>query len=78
MYDREGPVSLAAQPQQLIANPGADEDVLSGVLSSIRLSGSLQFCFMPAGDWLTDDKPAFNNGGAPPAAWRQKAISNSR
>ena len=62
MYDREGPASLAAQPEQLIANPGVDEDVLSGVLSSIRLSGSLQFCFMPAGDWQTDDKPAFNKG----------------
>ena len=36
--------------------------MLSGVLSSIRLSGSLQFCFMPAGDWQTDDKPAFNKG----------------
>ena len=62
MYDREGPASLAAQPEQLIANPGVDEDVLSGVLSSIRLSGSLQFCFMPAGDWQTDDKPAFSKG----------------
>jgi AraC-like DNA-binding protein len=59
VYDREGPASLAAQPEQLIANP--DEDVLSGVLSSIRLSGSLQFCFMPAGDWQTDDKPAFKD-----------------
>jgi AraC-like DNA-binding protein len=62
MYDREGPASLAVQPEQLIANPAVDEDVLSGVLSSIRLSGSLQFCFMPAGDWQTDDKPAFNKG----------------
>jgi hypothetical protein len=65
------------------ANPGVDEDVLSGVLSSIRLSGSLQFCFMPAGDWQTDDKPAFNRAfsrsfGAPPAAWRQKARSHNR
>lgn len=62
MYDREGPASLAAQPEQLIAKPGVDDDVLSGVLSSIRLSGSLQFCFMPAGDWQTDDKPAFSKG----------------
>ncbi len=62
MYDREGTASLAAQPEQLIDNPRLDEDVLSGVLSSIRLSGSLQFCFMPAGDWQTDDKPAFNKG----------------
>lgn len=68
MYDREGTASLAGLPKQLIANPGdarggaaVDEDVLSGVLSSIRLSGSLQFCFMPAGDWQTDDKPAFKD-----------------
>jgi len=35
------------------------DDVLSALLSSIRLSGSLQFCFMPTGQWHTDDKPAF-------------------
>ena len=34
-----------------------DDDVLSGVLRGIRLSGSLQFCFMPSGDWQTDGKP---------------------
>lgn len=59
MYDREGTASLAARPEQLIDSPRVDEDVLSGVLSSIRLSGSLQFCFMPAGNWQTDDTPAF-------------------
>lgn len=37
--------------------------MLSGVLSSIRLSGSLQFCFMPSGDWQTDDEPAFDKDG---------------
>ncbi|MGK6312673.1 AraC family transcriptional regulator [Neorhizobium sp. DT-125] len=36
----------------------ARDDVLSALLSTIRLSGSLQFCFMPSGDWQTDDKPA--------------------
>jgi len=60
VYDHEETASLAALPEQLIDNP--DDDVLSGVLSSIRLSGSLQFCFMPAVDWQTDDKPAFNKG----------------
>jgi len=43
----------------LIAKPTAADDVLSNVLRQIRLSGSLQFCFMPEGAWQTDDKPAF-------------------
>lgn len=29
-------------------------DLLSSVLRSVRLSGSLQFCFMPTGVWKTD------------------------
>lgn len=36
----------------------ARDDVLSALLASIRLSGSLQFCFMPTGDWETDATPA--------------------
>lgn len=49
--------------ETLSENPGAArgvarDDVLSALLSTIRLSGSLQFCFMPSGDWQTDDKPA--------------------
>jgi AraC-like DNA-binding protein len=32
--------------------------VLSDVLRSIRLSGSLQFCFMPTGAWHTDAAPS--------------------
>lgn len=36
----------------------ARDDVLSALLSTIRLSGSLQFCFMPSGDWQTDAAPA--------------------
>jgi AraC-like DNA-binding protein len=46
----------------LIETPGgprggqAIDDVLSHVLRSIRLSGSLQFCFMPAGEWHTEGK----------------------
>ncbi len=34
------------------------DDVLSALLSTIRLSGSLQFCFMPTGDWETDAAPS--------------------
>jgi hypothetical protein len=36
----------------------ARDDVLSTLLSAMRRSGSLQFCFMPSGDWQTDDKPS--------------------
>ena len=32
--------------------------MLSDVLRTVRLTGSLQFCFMPTGAWQTDDKPA--------------------
>ena len=50
-------------PNLLSENPndmrGVDlHDVLSAVLATIRLSGSLQFCFMPTGDWETDAAPA--------------------
>lgn len=40
---------------------GGDEtyiDLLSTVLQSVRLTGSLQFCFMPTGAWQTDAKPS--------------------
>lgn len=37
---------------------GTYVDLLSSVLESVRLSGSLQFCFMPTGNWQTDAKPA--------------------
>lgn len=46
-------------PKDLIANPeptngtGPSQDVLSNVLRSIRLSGTLQFCFAPSGVWET-------------------------
>ena len=33
-------------------------DLLSSVLQSVRLSGSMQFCFMPSGSWQTDAKPS--------------------
>ncbi len=37
------------------------DDVLSSLLSTIRLSGSLQFCFMSSGAWQTDDKPSIGS-----------------
>ena len=57
-------MSLAGAPKPLIEYPpgpatgnGPADDVLSNVLRNIRLSGSLQFCFMPSGAWQTDGKP---------------------
>ncbi|PJE35172.1 AraC family transcriptional regulator [Pseudooceanicola lipolyticus] len=38
--------------------PASSGDVLSSLVAAVRLSGSLQFCFMPAGNWQTDDAPA--------------------
>lgn len=56
---------MAGLPEELIENPDhsaagkpAQEDVLSDVLRTIRLSGSLQFCFMPTGAWQTDASPS--------------------
>lgn len=51
-------------PDRLSENPESAggvtlDDVLSSLLSTIRLSGSLQFCFMPSGNWQTDATPAF-------------------
>ena len=36
-----------------ITSDAQGHDVLSDVLRSIRLSGSVQFCFVPAGHWQT-------------------------
>lgn len=56
---------MAGLPKQLIENPepatagrAPEGDVLSDVLRTVRLSGSLQFCFMPAGAWRTDATPS--------------------
>ncbi len=54
---------LPAMPDHLTKNPEQPggvifDDVLSSLLSTIRLSGSLQFCFMPTGNWQTDATPS--------------------
>src|SRR5262249_35658845 len=62
---RHAPRSLAGFPNPLIdrqPDPPAD-DVLSAVLRAVRLTGSLQFCFMPTGDWQTDATPSLANLG---------------
>lgn len=47
------PKDLIANPQRSPETTGPSQDVLSDVLRSIRLSGSLQFCFAPSGQWET-------------------------
>jgi AraC-like DNA-binding protein len=53
---------MAGVPRELIETPEraaalTNDDVLSDVLRTIRLSGSLQFCLVSAGAWQTDDRP---------------------
>lgn len=57
--------------QALSENPDAGrgvprDDVLSALIATVRLSGSLQFCFMPSGAWQTDKAPTLAGlaGGA--------------
>lgn len=74
---------MARPPKQLIESPRATDgtsaetwagaqaaDVLSAILRAVRLSGSVQFCFMPTGDWQTDAAPSLASlarpGGATP------------
>jgi len=50
-------------PDRLSENPEdvggvALHDVLSALLATIRLTGALQFCFMPTGEWETDATPS--------------------
>jgi AraC-like DNA-binding protein len=52
---------LAGPPKELIENPDrtresrkTGRDVLSDVLRTVRLSGSVQFCLVPTGSWQTD------------------------
>jgi AraC-like DNA-binding protein len=52
---------LAGSLNELIESPNFPNvsrqsgfDILSDVLATVRLSGSLQFCLMPAGAWRTD------------------------
>ncbi len=59
---------MAGSPKDLIENPDrrdagllAGDDVLSDVLRTVRLTGALQFCLMPSGDWQTDGKPRMAN-----------------
>lgn len=64
---------MAGLPKVLIENPPpapagrASEDVLSNVLRTVRLSGSLQFCLMPSGRWRTEGKVGLASLAANPS-----------
>lgn len=60
---RVSAIASPARDTSALSTSAADvtqnsRDVLSDVLRTIRLSGALQFCFMPTGTWKTDDAPA--------------------
>ncbi len=52
-----------ADPPKSLTDLPETAQLLSQALRRIRISGSLQYCFMPQGDWTTD---------ATPAPWRPK------
>ncbi len=66
---------MAGLLKELIESPPARDttqaaDVLSAIVRAVRLSGSVQFCFMPTGAWRTDAAPSLGSltraGGATP------------
>ncbi len=66
---------MAGLPNELIESPKpvevgklAIDDALSDVLRNIRLSGSLQFCFMPTGAWQTDAAPSLSKLSGKPSS----------
>ena len=59
---------MAAIPEGLSQNP-KDSDVLASLLGTVRLSGSVQFCVLAAGDWqaeATEDFIRMLGAGAMP------------
>lgn len=44
---------MAASPKSLTDLPGPAVELLSQALRRVRISGSMQFCLMPQGDWFT-------------------------
>lgn len=55
---------MAGHPPDLSETPAGASDLLSDLLRRIHISESLQYCFMPSGDWEID---------ATPATWRPRA-----
>lgn len=50
---------MAALPNNLPETPASERvgDLLSEALRQIRITGSLQYCYMPSGAWITDATP---------------------
>ncbi|MBA3910073.1 MAG: AraC family transcriptional regulator [Rhodobacter sp.] len=44
---------MAGPPKSLTDLPGPAAELLSQALRRVRISGSMQFCLMPQGDWFT-------------------------
>lgn len=49
---------MADLPKSLTDLPDPAPQLLAQALRRIRISGSMQYCFMPQGDWTTDATPA--------------------
>lgn len=53
---------MAVRPKALIAKPGEGEAALAALLAlalqRVRITDSMQYCFMPSGNWVTDAAPA--------------------
>jgi len=53
---------LPLQPENLIGNPDRPDSqvaaLLAAALRRVRVTDSMQYCYMPAGDWETDATPA--------------------
>src|SRR4030095_5877665 len=52
---------MIEKPNGVAVAGSTNADALSNVLRAIRLSGSLQFCFMPTGDWQTDPEASLSS-----------------
>lgn len=54
---------MLLQPENLIGNPDRPDSqvvtaLLAAALRRVRITDSMQYCYMPAGDWETDATPA--------------------
>lgn len=54
-------MALAANPNDLTERPDGEEsrlDLLAEALRRVRITDSMQYCFMPSGDWIADATPS--------------------
>lgn len=62
------PKQLSEKPQAAAPRADAARDTLSDMLRTIRLTGSLQFCFIASGAWETDAAPSLGRLAKSPTA----------